>query len=373
MAAYVVPFVDFGRLYAPMRSALHDAAVTVIDSGKYIGGEEVKAFEREMAATLGVAEVCGVSCATMGLFSALRCLSVGPGDEVITTVHTAIATAEAVSLTGAQVVFCDIQPGYFFLDPAEAARKITPRTRVLMPVHLYGQPADMDAILAIAKKHNLRVVEDCAQAQGARYKGRRAGTLGDAAVYSFFPSKNLGGFGDGGAVTAGDPALMRKIRMFSNHGREDKFVHEFEGINSRLDALQAALLRVCLPHVDGWNEKRRRAAAWYNEDLKGIRDVTTPRVLPGTEPVYHVYVIVVPDRDGLQARLKEQGIQTGIHYPYSLNVLPAYAHLGQGKGSFPHAEHACAHMLSLPMHPEITKDEVDRVCAAIRQFHANRR
>jgi len=363
-----IPFVDFKRLYDPLRADLHRTALQVIDAGRYVGGEPVRAFEREMAEWLGVEEVCGVSCATMGLFALLKCLGVGPGDEVITTVHTAIATAEAISLTGARVVFCDIAPGYFFLDPREVARKINPRTKAIVPVHLYGQPADMDSLLRLAGEHGLAVVEDCAQAQGAKYGSDMVGTLGDAAVFSFFPSKNLGGFGDGGAVTARDPEVMRKVRMFSNHGRESKYWHEFEGINSRLDTIQAALLRVLLPHLDEWNENRRRAAGWYDELLADVKDLVRPKALPNTSPVYHLYVVLVPDREALARHLKERGIGTGIHYPYSLNLLPAYAHLGQGEGSFPRAEYACAHMLSLPMHPAITREEVEQVCEAVRDF-----
>ncbi len=364
-----VPFLDLGRQHEPIKAALHEAACRVIDGCHYIGGEDVKAFEQEMAAWQGVPEVCGVACATSGLFATLKCFGIGPGDEVITTVHTAIATAESISLTGAKVVFCDLKKGFFNLDPAEVAKKVTPRTKAIIPVHLYGQPADLDAILEIARKHKLIVIEDCAQAQGARYKGQRVGNYGAAAVFSFFPSKNLGGFGDGGAVIAKDPAVLKKIRMFSNHGRTAKYLHEFEGINSRLDAIQAALLRICLPHVDEWNAKRRQVAAWYAEGLKGIRQVVTPQTVPETEPIYHVYCIVVPDREALQKHLKQNDIETGVHYPYSLNVLPAYAHLKQGKGSFPVAEHACEHMLSLPMFPAMTREEADAVCKAVRAFY----
>ena len=366
--AHSVPFSDMARLHAPIREQLHRAACAVIDSGRYIGGEHVQAFEAEMAASLGVAEVCAVGCATSGLFALLKGLGVGAGDEVVTTAHTAIPTAEAITLTGARVVFCDLQPGYFVIDPAQVARNITPRTKALLPVHLYGQPVDLDAILAIGRKHGLPVIEDCAQAQGARYRGQPVGTLGDAAAYSFFPSKNLGAFGDGGAITARDPQVLRRARMFCNHGRLSKFDHEFEGMNSRLDALQAALLRVELPHLDQWNALRLRAAGWYDERLAGIEQVTTPARLPHTTPVYHVYAILAPDRDALAAHLAELGVETGIHYPRALNLLQAYAYLGQGAGSFPRAERACAHELSLPMHPMITEQEVDRVCAVIRGF-----
>jgi len=367
-----VPFVDLDRLHAPIRPALHEAALRVIDGGRYIGGEDVRAFERDMAAGLGVPDVCGVSCATLGLFATLKCMGIGPGDEVITTPHTAIATAEAVTLTGARVVFADLTPGYFDLDPAEVEARLTPRTRAIVPVHLYGQPVDLDAILGLAQRHGVRVIEDCAQAQGARYRGRPVGTLGDAGVFSFFPSKNLGGFGDGGAIVARDPALMKKIRMFCDHGRTSKYMHEFEGVNSRLDALQAALLRVCLPRLDAWNAARRQAAQWYDAGLAGI-GVEPPRARRDTEPVYHLYVVRAERRDELQARLKERGIETGIHYPYSLNVLPAYAHLRQGAGAFPRAEQACREVLSLPLHPAITRDEVRRVCDALREVCPHRR
>lgn len=363
-----VKFVDLDKQHAPLRPALFDAAKKVIESGAYIGGPEVKSFEKEMASWLGVEEICAAACATSGLFSVMKCMGIGVGDEVITTVHTAIATAEAISLTGAKVVFCDIGENSFNIDFEQAEKKVTSRTKAIMPVHLYGQPADIDKARAIAEKHKLFLIEDCAQAQGAKYKDKKVGTYGDAAVFSFFPSKNLGGFGDGGAVTAKNKDLLRKIRMFSNHGRESKYYHEFEGINSRLDALQAALLRVCLPHLDEWNMARRKAASWYDSRLKNIRQVKIPQVLPGTEPVYHLYVIIVPDREALIKYLKDNGIDTSIHYPYSLNVLPAYAHLKQGEGHFPRAEYACGHMLSLPISPAIAEDDVDYVCETVKRF-----
>jgi dTDP-4-amino-4,6-dideoxygalactose transaminase len=368
-----VPFLDLSRQHAPIKKALRAAARKVVDGEYYIGGPEVRDFESEMAAWLGVDAVCGVSCATMGLFATLRSMGVGPGDEVITTAHTAIPTSEAITLTGAQVVFADIQEQSFNIDPEDVARKITDKTKVLLPVHIYGQPADLDAILELGRKHDIRVVEDCAQAQGARYKDAYVGTYGDAAVFSFFPSKALGGFGDGGAVTARDPKLMKRISMFSNHGREKKYLHEFEGMNSRLDAIQAALLRVCLPRLDNWNASRRQVAAWYEERLKDVPEVRTPAVSPNREHVYHVYVIVVPDREGLRNHLKEWGISTGLHYPTSLNLQPAYAYLEQGQGSFPQAEYACSHMLSLPMFPDLSQEEVEYVTEVIREYYRKRR
>lgn len=360
-----VPFVDLSRFHGPIRPALHAAALEVIDSGRYIGGETVRAFEQQMAAWLGVDEICGVSCATMGIFAVLKGHGIGPGDEVIVPVHTAIAVSEAVTLAGATPVFCDIEPGYHQIDPAGVRARLSPQTRAVVAVHLYGQPADMDSLLDIAGRHDLLLVEDCAQSQGARYGDAFVGTLGDASVFSFFPSKNLGGFGDGGAVWARDPKQLRRIRIFCNHGRTEKYWHEFEGVNSRLDALQAALLRVCLPRLDTWNAMRRQAAAWYEEHLEGISGIVLPRTRPGTEPICHVYVVHVSDRDVLRAELKEQGIGTGLHYPHPLHLLPAYARFRLGPGSFPNAEHACAHMLSLPMFPGITRDEVRHVCGRI--------
>jgi len=368
-----VPFVDLKRTHDPVREDLHRAAIEVIDSGRYIGGEAVSRFESEMSATLDGQEVCGVSCATMGLFSALKACGIGPGDEVITTVHTAIATAEAISLTGARVVFCDLEPGYFFLSPGEVEHRITARTRAIIPVHLYGQPADMDPILDLAARRGLIVIEDCAQAQGARYRGRPVGTLGDLAVFSFFPSKNLGGFGDGGAVTGRDRDLVKRVRVFSDHGRESKYLHLIEGINSRLDAIQAALLRVLLPRLEDWNAHRRAAAGWYAEGLAPLSQVVIPAVLPDTLPAYHLYVVLVPDRDALQKYLEENGIGTGVHYPRPLNLQPAYEHMGHKEGTFPRAEYACRHMLSLPMHSSITREEVDYVCQTIRRFFEEHR
>jgi dTDP-4-amino-4,6-dideoxygalactose transaminase len=361
-----VRFIDIHRWHRAIRPALRRAAVRVLDSGRYIGGDEVKAFEQEMAAWLGAAEVCGTGCGTFALFATLRGFNIGPGDEVITSAHTAIPTAEAITLTGARVVFADIEPGYHTIDPSDIERRITSRTKAIIPVHLYGQAAAMDPILDLARKRGLTVIEDCAQAQGARVKGTRVGLLGDASIFSFFPSKTLGGFGDGGAVVARDPVVMKRIRMFCDHGRESKYDHLFEGINSRLDTIQAALLRVCLPELDGWNDARRQAAGWYDELLAGLPPIVRPRVRPETEPVYHLYVVQAPDREALRKSLAERQIETGIHYPCSLNLLPAYAYLGQGVGSFPRAEEACRHVLSLPLYPGITRAAVSRVCQAIR-------
>lgn len=365
-----VPFADLRRNYQPVLEDLHQAATRVIDSAHFVGGPEVKQFEQDMAKWLGVPEICSVGCATSGLYLVLRALGVGPGDEVITTVHTAIATAEAIGLCGANVVFCDIEgKGFYNLDANEVSKKITPRTKAIIPVHLYGHPANLDSIIKIAREHNLPVVEDCAQAQGAFYKGKMVGTYGDAAVFSFFPSKTLGGFGDGGAVYVRDQKLRTKVRMLANHGRQTKYDHEMEGTNSRLDAIQAAMLRVVLPLLHDWNKKRSSAASWYNEGLAGIKAMTLPGASADCQHVYHVYVVTVPERDALAKHLKEKGVETGIHYPISLNMQPAFARLKQGAGSFPRAEMACQHMLSLPLFPAITRDEVNYVTAQIKEFY----
>lgn len=364
-----VPFVDLTRLHAPLAADLRAAALRVLDSGKYIGGPEVAAFEAEMAAHLGggVAGVVGVACGTSALVAALKAVGVGPGDEVLVPVHTAICTPEAVTLAGARTVFCDIVgDGRYDIDLDDAERRVGPMTRAMIPVHLYGEPADLDGVREFAAKHRLKVVEDCAQAQGARWRGAAVGTYGDVAAFSFFPSKNLGCFGDGGAVAARSAAVLKAARMWSNHGREDKYHHVMEGFNSRLDALQAAMLRVCLPRLEAWNAARRRAAGWYDAHLAGIPGLVRPRRSPHSEPAPHLYVVTVPDREELAQSLKAAGIETGVHYPMSLNLQPAYASLGLGRGAFPRAEWACDHMLSLPMHPGITEEEVAQVSAAVR-------
>ncbi len=365
-----VLFCDLGRNLKPHQAQLRDAAARVLESAHFIGGDEVKALEHEMAAQMGLPEVCAVGCGTSAIYAALKCLGIGPGDEVITTVHTAIPTAEAICLTGAKVVFCDILgSGRYNIDPAEIKLKMTAQTAAIVVVHLYGIPADMTPILEIARARGLFVIEDCAQAQGAKYGGQWVGTLGDVGTYSFFPSKNLGGFGDGGAVVARDPGLLKRIRMFANHGREEKYTHEFIGTNSRLDALQAALLRVILPQLGPWNARRREIVRWYAEGLANVPDLVLPVTPERTEPAPHLFVVVAPDRDKLAAHLRIQGVGTALHYPMSLNLQPAFAHLRMRPGTFPRAEHACSHMLSLPLFPTITRAEVDHVCAQVREFY----
>jgi len=368
-----VPFVDLSRQYAPLLPEIQAATTRIIKRCAFINGAEVKEFEDHMARWMGLLQVCTVSNGTHALYLTLKALGVGPGDEVITVPNTAFPTSEAINLTGADVVFADITPGYFNLDPGAVERAITPKTRGIIPVHLYGIPADMDAFNALAGRHGLFVIEDTAQAMGARYRGRRAGSLGTAGCFSFFPSKNLGAFGDGGAVASADPELIQKVRMLANHGRKEKYTHEMIGTNSRLDTLKAAQLSICLDCLDDWNRERRKAASLYDELLEPFEEIGRPRVPQECEPIWHVYVIRYEKRDELAAFLKERGIRTGLHYPLPLHFQPAYASLGLGEGSFPEAEKACREVLSLPMFPKITPDEVRAVAAAVGEFLKGRK
>ena len=365
-----VPFVDLQRQYSPVMDSILKKVEDVVSACRFIGGEEHDLFLDELSAWWGTRGAAGVSSATLGLYGALKSSGIGLGHEVITTVHTAIPTSEAITMTGADVVFCDIDPGTCVLDVNQAASLITARTKAIIPVHLYGQTVDMDKLMNLAQKNNILVIEDCAQAQGARFKGKMAGTMGHVAVLSFFPSKNLGGIGDGGALTARDPELLEHIKMFCNHGRKKKYMHEFEGTNSRLDNIKAAMLRIALPFLDGWNSQRREAAGWYHENLISVDQITLPVVDERCEHVFHLYVIQTPEREDLAKYLREKGVKTGLHYPSSLNLLPAYKHLNQGPGSFPVAEVVCARVLSLPMFPGITREEVDFVCQGIKSYYA---
>ena len=363
-----VPFVDLKRQYSSLMPEILDKTARAISQCRFIGGEESSRFTQELADWWGVPGAVGVSSGTLGLYAALKSLGIGPGHEVITTVHTAIPTSEAITMTGARVVFCDIDPEKYVLDPDKLPSLITSSTKAVVPVHLYGHPVNMDRLMQVARTNNLYVVEDCAQAQGARFNGKLVGTMGHAAVLSFFPSKNLGTIGDGGAVTAEDPDTLEYIRMFCNHGRKDKYRHEFEGTNCRLDNIKAAMLQAALPHLDRWNMLRREAAQMYQERLKDVQEIILPSEADNCEHVYHLYVILAPDRDHLAQKLREQGIQTGLHYPCSLNLLPAYKHLGLGEGSFPIAEHVCSRVLSLPMFPGITEEEIDKVCQTVKNI-----
>lgn len=355
-----IPFLDVGATYRELKPELDEAVARVLGSGWYLLGKELEAFEAEYATYTEANHCVGLANGLEGLVLALRALGVGPGDEVVVPANTYIATWLAVSYVGATPVPVEPLPGFWNLDPERIEAAITPRTKVLLPVHLYGQPADLDPLLAIARKHGLKVLEDAAQAHGARYQGRRIGAHGDIVSWSFYPGKNLGCFGDGGAVTTDDPVLADRVRVLRNYGSRVKYQNEVKGHNSRLDELQAAVLRVKLRHLDAWNARRSRLAAHYLQGLADLPGLGLPRVLPQVESAWHLFVVDVPERDDVQARLKEQGIETLIHYPVPPHLSEAYA-ADQAWGRFPITERAAQTHLSLPLGPHLDAALLDRV------------
>ncbi|MNX33692.1 dTDP-3-amino-3,6-dideoxy-alpha-D-galactopyranose transaminase [compost metagenome] len=363
----MIPILDLKPQYESLQAQMDEAILAAVRSGQYINGPNVKAFEKELADYLGSKHAIGLNSGTDALHLALRALDIGPGDEVITVPFTFVATTEAIGIVGAKPVFVDIDPVTYNMDPAEVEAKITPRTKAIMPVHLYGQPADMEALMAIAKKHNLYVIEDCAQAIGATINGKRVGTIGTIGCFSFFPSKNLGAYGDGGACTTDDPELAARITALRGHGGRVKYHHEELGVNSRLDEVQAAVLRVKLPHLDQWNAARREVAKRYNELLKDIPGVMLPEELSGTLPVYHQYTIRLKDRDGIQESLKNRGIQTMVYYPVPLHLQKVHDYLDCESGDFPISERAAREVLSLPIFPELTLEQQQEVAEALRR------
>lgn len=359
-----IPLVDLRAQYRSIREEIDAAIGRVVHRAAFIGGEEVAQFESEFAAYCGAAACVGVGNGTDAIYLVLRALGVGAGDEVVTVSHTFIATCEAVSLAGAEPVFVDVRPDTMLMDAARLERAITPRTRAVIAVHLYGQLCDMDSILAVAGARGIPVIEDAAQAHGATWRGRRAGTFGAAATFSFYPGKNLGAYGDAGAVVGNDADLVARVRLLANHGRREKYLHETIGVNSRLDSLQAAVLRAKLPHLDRWNEARRRHAARYLAQL-AESGVELPGVDPGAAPVWHLFVVRSPRREELQRELKARGIDSGVHYPLAVHQQPAYAGV-RPRDPLPHSERAAAEVLSLPMYAELTDAEIDAVCEAVR-------
>jgi dTDP-4-amino-4,6-dideoxygalactose transaminase len=362
-----VPFVDLRSQHARIRQELDAAIRAVVDQAAFIQGEPLERFERQLAEFFGVRRAVGVANGTAALSITLRALGIGAGDEVITTAHSAVPTPESIVLAGAKPVLVDVDDDTWLIDPEQVKRAITPRTRAILPVHLYGMPADLDRLGALAGEHGLALIEDCAQAAGARWHGRRVGTFGKASAHSFFPSKNLGGFGDGGAIATDDEAIERFAEMYRNHGRLEKFTHEIIGANERLDSLQAAVLTVKLGYLDDWNQRRRQVAQWYHEELAGVREVLLQRIPAGAEPVWHLFVVRVARRNELAGVLKTKGIGTGVHYPLALNLQPSFAFLGQGRGALPIAERVCDEVLSLPMDPFLTHEQVRYVCDALKQ------
>ena len=363
MIATHVPFVDLRIQHAALAPAIESAMREVCQKGDFILGSAVEQFEAEFAAYLGIRHAIGVASGLDAIELALRANGIGPGDEVITVANTFIATVLAIVAAGAKPVLVDADPESYNIDPAAVRAAITSRTRAIVPVHLYGQPADLDAIAALARQHNLVVVEDSAQAHGARYKGKRVGLFGHAAAFSFYPSKNLGAYGDGGMVVTNDDRVAEQVRLLRNCGQRKKYHHPVIGKNSRLDTVQAAVLRVKLPHLDDWNTARRRHAAAYSERLAG--GVHTPATTPDMEHVFHLYVVETDRRDALQESLKGREIQTGIHYPVPIHLQEACAGLGYKKGDFPVTERAAARILSLPMYPELNAEQIDTVVDAV--------
>jgi len=363
-----IPFVDLKAQYESIKKEVDDAIAAVLNQTAFIGGAFVKEFEAAFASYCGADYCVGVANGTDALCIALKALGVGPGDEVITVANSFVATSEAIHMAGAQVVFVDCNPTTYNIDVTQIEAKITPRTKAVIPVHLYGQPADMDPIIALAKRHNLRIIGDAAQAHGALYKGRPIATLADITCFSFYPGKNLGAYGDAGALVTNNPDWATAARMFANHGRTKKYDHDLEGVNSRLDGLQAAILNVKLRHIERWTESRRTNAYRYNAALKGT-GVGTPEELDGVRAVYHLYVVRVPAgrREQLQASLKAAGIDTGIHYPIALPYLNAYRHLGHSAADFPHALKASQEIVSLPMFPELTEEQTDYVARRVKE------
>ncbi|MBI2205312.1 MAG: DegT/DnrJ/EryC1/StrS family aminotransferase [Candidatus Rokubacteria bacterium] len=362
-----IPFVDLAANAADLSPDVLDVLRRVVEGGRYVLGPEVAAFEQEFAAYCGGGGAVGLDSGTSALELALRALGVGPGDEVITQANTFIATAFAIRYTGATPVLVDVDPVTYTLDPAALERAITPRTKAVVPVHLYGQPASMTPILDIAAGRGLAVVEDACQAHGARYRGRMVGSFGDAAAFSFYPSKNLGAFGDAGALVSRRPEVLERVRGLRDYGQAAKYEHAVLGYNRRLDELHAAVLRLKLRRLDRWNDRRCEAAALYDAALASL-GVERPRVAPDRTHVYHVYAIRVRERDALRAHLGAHGIHTGIHYPVPVHLQPACADLGYRRGDFPVTEALASEALSLPMYPEISAEQIKRVVDAIGAF-----
>jgi dTDP-4-amino-4,6-dideoxygalactose transaminase len=361
----MIPFVDLKAQYQTIKPEIREAIDEVLESQHFVLGPQVKAFEQAFAAYAGTEHAIGVNTGTSALHLALLAAGIGPGDEVITVPFTFVASVAAIVYTGARPVLVDIDPVSYTIDPARIEAAITPQTRAILPVHLYGQVADMDPILDIARRRGLLVIEDAAQAHGAEYKGRRAGSMGDVGCFSFYPGKNLGAYGEGGAVTTNNPELARTVRLLRDWGAETKYNHILKGYNFRLEEIQAAVLRVKLRHIEAWTEARRAHARRYSALLAGT-PVVTPREMDYARHVYHVYAIRSSDRGSLQRSLNAAGVQTGIHYPVPVHLLPAHADLGYTPGDFPHSERAAAEVLSLPMYAELTDEQLETVAEALR-------
>jgi dTDP-4-amino-4,6-dideoxygalactose transaminase len=364
MANTKIPFLDLKVQYQSIKPEIDAAIARVLDSCQFVLGGEVTAFEKEFATYCSAGESIALNSGTSALHLALLAAGVGPGDEVITVPFTFVASVAAILYAGARPVLVDIDPTSYTMDPAAIEAAITPSTKVILPVHLYGQPVDMDPIIEVARKHRLIVIEDAAQAHGAKYKGRPVGSLGEIACFSFYPGKNLGAYGEGGAVTTNNAAYARTIRMLRDWGQDGKYHHVLRGFNYRMEAFQGAILRVKLRHLDRWIEARRAIVDKYNRLLSGST-VKRPAEMPWARHVYHLYTLRTTHRNTLQKSLKEKGIQTGIHYAVPVHLQPAYANLGYGRGNLPQSEQAAEEVLSLPLYPEMTDEQIEMVGRAV--------
>lgn len=360
----MIPSIDLKKEYAEIKEDTDKSILRVLESGSFILGEEVARFEGEFSKYIGTKHGIGVNSGSDALFLGLKALGIGPGDEVITVSHTYISTDDAILRNGARPVFVDIDPETYCIDAAKIEEMITERTRAILPVHLYGHPANMGPICELARKHDLLVIEDACQAHGAEYEGRRAGSLGDIGCFSFYPTKNLGAYGDGGIIVTNDDSVAEKLRMLRNYGQSKKYYHQFLGYNSRIDEMQAAILRIKLKHLDEWNERRRKLAKIYH-DLLDECNIINPREMNYAKHVYHLYIIRAKKRDALQNRLLKNGIQTQIHYPIPVHMQKAYSDFGFGS-ILPVTEEICNEVLSLPINPWLDKDQIQAISEVIK-------
>jgi len=366
-----VPYLDLKAQYQSIKPEIDAAIAGVLESSQFVLGSEVAGFEQDFAAYCGATDCIALNSGTSALHLALLAAGIGPGDEVITVPFTFIASVAAIEYAGARPVLIDIDPRSFTMDPAAIEAAITPRTKAILPIHLYGHSTDMDPILEVARKHSLVVIEDAAQAHGAKYKGRPVGTIGNIGCFSFYPTKNLGAYGEGGAVTTNNPEYAGKVRMLRDWGQDRKYHHVLRGYNYRMEGLQGAILRVKLHHLEKWIEARRAIAKQYNELLADC-GLTLPVEMPWARHVYHVYTLRSEDRDALQAALLAEGIQTAVHYAIPAHLQPAFADLGYGKGSLPHSETASQQVLALPIYPELSPQSVSEVSRAVKSVVSRR-
>jgi dTDP-4-amino-4,6-dideoxygalactose transaminase len=371
-----IPAFDIKQQYSTIEAEVSAAVLEVLASGRYIGGPIVEGFEQQFAAYHQVSNCIACNSGTDALYLALRALEIGAGDEIITTPFTFVATAEVISAVGAKPIFVDIDTTTFNLDLQQVTAAITPQTKAIIPVHLFGQPVDMTALMAIAQSHNLAVIEDCAQSTGASWNNQKVGSIGHIGCFSFYPTKNLGGCGDGGAITTNDPELATKLRVLKEHGQTKQYYYEEVGVNSRLDAIQATILQIKLRHLDTWNQKRQAIAAYYQKFLSQVPGIVTPQELPGGVGVWNQYTIRISTegrngstatyRDSVRSQLQERGVSSMVYYPHPLHLQPVYQHLGYQPGQLPVTELACQEVLSLPMFPELTQEQQDQVIYALK-------